>query len=77
MYFALDRTCIYLVFLFEIVSLLSYFLFKIFEGIRIKEFGNGDIQTVTDFLDGGDTRIFALIVNDWLNRGIGYARYGR
>lgn len=41
-----------------------YFLFEIFEGIRIKEFGNGDIQTVTDFLDGGDTRVFALIVND-------------
>jgi len=41
-----------------------YFLFQISEGIRIKEIGYGYFKPVTDFLNGSDTRVFALIVND-------------
>ena len=41
-----------------------YFLFEIFECVGIEEIGDGDIEAVTDFLYGGDTRVFALIVND-------------
>ena len=40
------------------------FLLKVAKGLRIKKLGNGNSQSVTNFLNGCYARIFTLVINN-------------